>query len=552
MVSNPLVLVIDHDPRTPTLLLGTAPLTGLRFTVRAAVDGVRAQRALREAHPDLIVLADDLPGRLSWQETIQALRAGGCACPVILLATGEIDEKQALGLGVRQVLERPVTAPLLRQSLTDAMLDVRYRLNAPSQAATNETGLPPLSREFEVLYAVGTSFTATANFDELVHRVVDTAVYVTESEAGRLLLWDEDDGAVLLRAVKNHNDPLAHTVRLAVDDAAADRVLDIRQPLRLHGQDLRDLEVNGTAALYVPLQTVSAMLGVLAVSMHHTAREYTERDQRLMKAVADYAAIAIHNARLLQHLQDRNQTLEAALRRVQEADQLKATIIQNLSHELRTPLVFIKGYVDMLHDGDMAPLPEALGPGVEKLQRRVNDLVGMIDNAVTIHEPDLLHIKREATVLQEVVSEAIAAMNVAATRAQVVMVSHLPTAPLQVLGDRVLLGRLFRNLFDNAIKFSPDGGLVTIHAAQLNAEWVQVTLSDSGVGVPPDKLAHIFEPFYVVDGSERRRFGGAGLGLTAARQIVEALGGMITAESIPGSGTIFKFTLPCVVATTTG
>ena len=107
---NPLVLVIDENPQTPTLLLGTAPLTGQRFDVRAARDGVRAIRALAERMPDLLVLSAELPGKLPWDEVVEMLRKAGCRSPVILLTSADrVDERRAFDLGVR---DRWKTAPI--------------------------------------------------------------------------------------------------------------------------------------------------------------------------------------------------------------------------------------------------------------------------------------------------------------------------------------------------------------------------------------------------------------------------------------------------------
>lgn len=548
----PLVFVIDNDTRTPILLKGTQPLTGAKFDVRAAADSVGAFRFLEQNKPDLIVLSADLPGKLTWPETVKGFRKVGVQAPIILvtqsdaLATGE-----AFDLGVREVLRKPLTGHALRESLHSALADVAYHQTAPaaSPAASPAKGapraIPPGLSEVNVLYAIGKSVTSLTNLEEILHRVVEAAVYLSSAEQGFLMLLDEDSQELILRAAKNLSDHVARTLRLKTSDSLAGQVVKTGKPLITGGEQQRKIKTSFLvrSALYVPLKVGGRVIGVLAVDNQQSFRAFTERDQRFLGAAADYAAIAIENSRLYQSLRDRAAALEIAYRELEESDKLKGQMIQNISHELRTPLVFIKGYVDMLQGGALMEVPEDVRDGLLTVQRRINDLVKIVENTVALSQPDRLVVTPESVGLDELIQLAVAKKAAEAEKAGLVIVIDLPPSPLRVLADPRQVGHVFANLLDNAIKFSPHGGLVTIGAQLRDNQIAEIQVSDTGVGIPTDKLDKVFGQFYQVDGSATRRYGGTGLGLAAAREIIRAHGGELTVNSKPGRGSVFRFTL---------
>lgn len=545
---NPLVLVIDTNPNTATMLLGTAPLTGARFDVRVAPDEVRALRALRERMPDLLLLSTDAATDGDWHKVIRHIRSAGCTCPLILIDDGTgVDAEVALDLGVREVLARPISASDLRQSLHAALTDVVYRGSphsaVPSGPAEDDTRLSP---EFEALYAVGMAVASISDMDTLLHRIVDAAVYVTDADHGRLMLQTPERNGLVLVATKSPDQPLASTVRLNVRDALAERVVTTGRPHRLEGNTPTQISTSilATAALYLPIRVRRVVIGVITVS-NASKRAFSKQEERLLAAVMGYGAIAIYNAQILTMFKDQNTALEVALKSAQEADHFKAQVLRNLGHELRTPLVFIKGYIDMLYDGDFGELPDDIRANLRTVQKRIDDLNQTIDNAVSLDEPNLLDIAMAPVVLNQLVDRVIATVQPRAEAAYVTIVPHIPPLGMVVLGNEELLARALLNLLDNAIKFSPGGGLVTITAsANDDARFIEVLVSDTGVGMPAEKLPRIFEPFYQIDATVTRQFEGAGLGLSAAQEIFIAHGGELTVESRPGQGSTFRFTLP--------
>jgi signal transduction histidine kinase len=257
--------------------------------------------------------------------------------------------------------------------------------------------------------------------------------------------------------------------------------------------------------------------------------------------IARQAAIAIENASLFSDIQLHARRLERAYSELEELDERKTQFIQNVSHELRTPFTLVKGYVELLLDEEFGTLNDSQKEALEAIDEKAEGLIELVNNIVTIQSVDAgslnLHEFDMCTLLSSVLENARA---------------HTPDARIQsdchrdlplVSADSTLVGQALKHLLDNAIKFSPDGGVITLHARPKDG-MLYVEVADQGVGIPSQALPYIFDRFYQVDGSTTRRFGGAGLGLAIVKQTIEAHGGQVGVRSIEGQGSTFYFTLP--------
>ncbi len=236
------------------------------------------------------------------------------------------------------------------------------------------------------------------------------------------------------------------------------------------------------------------------------------------------------------------QTFDALLTRLDEAFRRQRQFTADASHELRTPLAIIKGDIGVTLErrrsaDEYEQLLGGLDEEVDRLTRLVEDLLLLA--RADAGQPLLEREPVELVSLLCVVTDQVRAL--AAANA-VTLAVHVP-ASLPVNGDTDKLLRLFLNLLDNAIKYTPPGGQVILRASQ-QAEQAQVEVVDSGPGIPPEQVAQIFERFYRADASRTRASGGAGLGLAIARWIAEAHGGGIEARSAVGGGTTFRVWLP--------
>ncbi len=271
--------------------------------------------------------------------------------------------------------------------------------------------------------------------------------------------------------------------------------------------------------------------------------------------------MALETTHLFESLQLRASELERAYADLQKLDKLKDEFVQNVSHELRTPLTFVRGYTELMLDGALGALTpeqqEALASVLERLDgivRLVNDIISVQQAAVERLIPDLVDVTALARSCLQT-AEMMAQGQLPAPWSGRFLLDA-PEEGLMVLGDRSRLGQVLDNLLDNAVKFSPNGGTVTVRVRarqhRFSAEHgdssvqpaVEISVSDQGIGIPEDKIEHIWGRFYQVDGSRTRRFGGMGLGLAIVRNIVKAHAGAISVESIEGEGTTFHLVLP--------
>jgi signal transduction histidine kinase len=298
--------------------------------------------------------------------------------------------------------------------------------------------------------------------------------------------------------------------------------------------------------LVVPLMVKDRVIGTLAID-HTIPDAFKQDDKRTLTIAAAQAAAAIENAQLYTDLEERATKLELAYKELQEVDKLKDELVQNVSHELRTPLTFIKGYVELLLEGDMGSLNELQRESLSIVADKTNALTRLVSDIIYLQQVEWESLQFSLQDMREMARVALQSCEVSAVTAGISLrlQAEPDLRPIQVDRDRI--NQVFDNLLGNAIKFSPRGGTITIQVKD-DGEMIQLGVLDTGVGIPPDKLDKVFDRFYQVDGSATRRFGGAGLGLAIARRIVEAHGGRIWVESEIGQGSAFRFALPKIQA----
>jgi signal transduction histidine kinase len=253
------------------------------------------------------------------------------------------------------------------------------------------------------------------------------------------------------------------------------------------------------------------------------------------------------NLRLRHDLEGRVAERTAEVRLITEEhrrlDAMKQEFVSAVSHELRTPLTAIRGALEMLADGDAGELPARAQPVVEMATRGSERLSRLVNEIIDLErlESGTFGFHPAAHDLYPLLTDVVESLAPIAREAGVDVLVLPVTARVLCDGDRV--AQALVNLVGNALKFTPSGGGVTI-ASSATAAWVQVSVSDTGRGIPAEELAAIFGRFHQVDADDARQNAGTGLGLAITRRIVQEHGGRIWAESTPGHGSTFHFTLP--------
>ena len=277
------------------------------------------------------------------------------------------------------------------------------------------------------------------------------------------------------------------------------------------------------------------------------ANAFGEENLRLLQAVAAQLGVVLENTRLYEKLQEQKDELSEAFETLSEVDRLRTELVQNVSHELRTPFSLVQGYIDLMLEGDLGPLVEEQRQALGIIRSRIGTLKTLFRDLAMLDEVSRRGTSSTPTSMGDAVRSALNDFRPLAERADIRFQEELPERLTPVQADKEQLIQVFAHLIDNAIKFSPDGGLVTIRGWEEHREGVPqscVSIADQGIGIEPEHLVDIFERFYQVDGGAGRRFGGMGVGLALVREIVEAHAGHVEVESTPNEGSTFTVRLP--------
>jgi len=306
------------------------------------------------------------------------------------------------------------------------------------------------------------------------------------------------------------------------------------------GEQIARLAATGPRA-EAALELVGEALSLL---VHHAhARE--------LAAMTHEEAMRITFAELTEH----NQRLQRAVSRLEELDRLKSNFLATMSHELRTPLTSVIGYAEMMAEGLAGPISGEQRDYLTTILGKADHLLGLITAVLDVAtlESGQLAIERCSLSLADVVASEVATFIPQAGR-RGIAIKLDASGETEVFGDRRKVRQIVSNLLSNAVKFTPDRGNIAIAVRpgplapgpteDDSPLAIQLVVTDSGIGISRDQVAKIFEPFFQVDSSSTREFGGTGLGLTLAKAYVEAHGGRIWVDTTPGQGSTFVATFP--------
>ena len=257
------------------------------------------------------------------------------------------------------------------------------------------------------------------------------------------------------------------------------------------------------------------------------------------------SALQAANRTLERRVEERTAELQKALERVSELSQLKSNFIANISHELRTPLTHIKGYIELLISESLGAIADEQRHALQVIHQSTGRLETLIEDLimVSLASRGELSMKLENVDIRRLSNLAIkSATSKAQDRGLNLHAVIDENVPL-VQADAQKIVWVLSQLIDNGIKFTSSSGSVVVSVKREGENLVVVSVTDTGIGMPSNRLNDIFEPFHQLDGSSTRHYGGTGLGLSLVRQIIEAHGSMIEVQSTEGRGSTFKFPL---------
>lgn len=257
------------------------------------------------------------------------------------------------------------------------------------------------------------------------------------------------------------------------------------------------------------------------------------------------SALQAANRSLEERVQQRTAELQDALERLSELSQMKANFISNISHELRTPLTHVKGYIELLVSESLGSITSEQKHALQVSQQSTARLEGLIDDLImfSLASRGELALKQEPVDITRLVNMSVKSAEQKARDRGVSIHAVLDKNLPFVQADSQKISWAVAQLLDNAIKFTPSGGRVVLSAQRETINLVILSVTDTGIGIPPNRIEEIFEPFHQLDGSSTRKYGGTGIGLALVRQIIEAHGSMLDVISADGKGSTFKFPL---------
>jgi adenylate cyclase len=269
-------------------------------------------------------------------------------------------------------------------------------------------------------------------------------------------------------------------------------------------------------------------------------RPFTDKQIELVSTFADQAAIAIENVRLFDEIQDKN-------RQLQQASEHKSQFVSSVSHELRTPLNAIIGLTEMMVTNATRFGTEKAQEPLQRVNRAGNHLLGLINQVLDLSkiEAGKLELSPQTVELAPLIDEVVGTARQLAQEKNNRLVVEVQENLGALTVDPMRLRQILLNLLSNACKFTKEGE-IKLRASRVGngRHWVELSVSDTGIGMTPEQQAKLFEEFSQADATTAQRFGGTGLGLAITRKLARMIGGDVTVTSEPGKGSVFTVRLP--------
>jgi signal transduction histidine kinase len=427
--------------------------------------------------------------------------------------------------------------------------------SAKKQSPSPPAHPPERDQRLSAIFEIAKIVVTEQELDRMLPRLLLCLTETLEAaETGILEIYDPLEGCLIVHSALGYDLDTLRQIRLAPGEAMGglafesgqiqfcphpEAIAAARDNLGPRNRELFEMATRSLreplSAVCIPLITSQTKVGALVLENRGKPGSFDREDIPFLQAVADLVALSIENVRLRKELQD-TQALE-------EANRLKAELISTLAHEMRTPLTSIKGYATALLMEEATFSPQTQGEFLHIIDEECDILQDLIHDLLesSIIDAGLLKLEPQPVTMARLVESVIDDMARRAQKTQFIV--HFPRAFPIVDADPHRIEQVLRNLLDNAIKYSPNGGLVVVRG-EAYPDQIVISVADQGVGIAPEDLNRLFEKFFRARSGLSRHVVGSGLGLPIARTIVESHGGRIWAESQAGKGSTFYFTLP--------
>ena len=399
------------------------------------------------------------------------------------------------------------------------------------------------NRNLSVLYSTASIAAEYSKIDDILSNVLTYILDYLESEAGGIYLIDERLDEIVLHAHKGLSDEFLETIKqVPLNDptvAAAMSYNDVFIKESYKSEEITTLEKDHNIEKVVTLKLMSRekIIGFANIVIP-SEREISKEDIPVLESIGKHVGIVIDNLRLLNETQTANEELKSL-------NKIKDELLSNVSHELKTPITSIKGYSELIVDEKLGKINEQQKNAMEVVVRNSERLNRLIDSLIylTLVRVGKVKYKFGQIRIDNIIDSVVCDISQLVEKKGLTIEKKIPTSLASINGDEDKIIEVLINLIDNAIKFTPIGGKITVEA-DAEGDNLHIRVSDTGIGIPPEHIANMFQEFYQIDASSTRNYGGAGLGLYISKTIIEGHNGKIWAEAEEGVGTTVHVILP--------
>lgn len=537
------ILIVESDPVISDLI-GRQALQAVGYQVQLATDATSAIARALQWSPDLIMADLNLPG-LSGKDLMVALASQGIQTPLIVIAQrgSEADIIQTFRLGAADYLLLPAREAEVVNAVNRVLRQVherreRERLAQQLQATNQE--LQSRVRELTTLFALGKAMNSVTDHADLLEKILEGAVRITQADLGWFLLRDDDRPFVV---AAQHNLPPSLGVRLHQpwDDGISSLVAMSGETLTIHGEPIRRFKISslGQSALIVPIKVQKKVIGLLAM-MRRQPKAFGASEQNLLGALADYASVSLVNARLFRTTEDRARALQQIAENAQVAERVNSDMLRVAKRELGGPTA-----------AGLAALEQLARDATTRWRTDQRQLLNVIQEGLTSSrliadaiptgpEQKFTHERAQVN-LVDLAKQSLQRLQQYAQRSGVTFAPELPTGSMPVLADSSLLAQALDGLLGDAIRHTPSGGSVSLRLEKTTDNQARLSVR-SGRALNAKDVDRVFEETdpQPVTG----RFSGLTVRLGLVREIVIRHGGKIMLESHSARNTDAVVLLP--------
>ncbi len=536
------ILLVETDPVISDFI-GRQALQAAGFQVLLSSSASEAILKISQTNPELIIANISLPG-LSGKDFLVALNAQNVRTPVIVLAQKgqEAAVIQTLRLGAADYLLWPLregeiisaVERLLKQSHERRERD---QLARQLQQANQELQLRV--RELTTIFSIGKAVTTVIEQHALFEKILDGALSVAQADMGWFVL--RDDTGKNLSMVAQRNLPASFvSLNQPLDEGISSLVSMSGEALNIYGEPLRRFRLAslGQSALITPIKVQKQVIGLLVV-MRKQAQAFSNSEQHLLEAVADYASISLVNARLFRAVEERAHSLQTLAENTQLAQKIDRDLLNAVKKEISGPLEQTRILLDRLTKD-----PSWWSSDQKQILAQINEQISQIGQAAAAYTaPDASAPGND--LLNDLLRQSINRLSPYALQNNLNLAVDAAPENMPLPSRVEAVSQILDALLSNAIKFSRPGGTIHIRLEKTRAQEAHLVITDAGPGMDPRLAARIFERSTSAIGTTRNRpFGGIGISLWLAQEIATSLRGKIWVESKPERGASFHLTLP--------